>query len=263
MHLIEIEDLALPELQIYRTLRGNAFDADNSFIADSPKVVTMLLESDIVVHSILATRDYYAQHRKTIEFREISQCFVGEKKLLERIVGHKLHHGVMLHGRRPAHIPLEQMGERIIMLDTLSNMENVGAIARSAAALGVDSMMLPVASPHPYGRRAIRVSMGYVTRLRIHRFDTIIESVLRLKALGYTIYGAEASEDAIPLSKLDTVADKWVIIVGNEEAGLSRELLTLCDHVVQIEMAEGIKSFNVSTAASIVMHWLVIHRGKR
>jgi len=259
MHLIQIENLDLPELQIYRTLRGNAFDADNSFIADSPKVVTMLLESDIAVNSILATREYYEQNQKHIETRTDIKCFVGEKSLLEGIVGHKLHHGVMLHGKRPDNVALEDLGDRIILLDRLSNMENVGAIARSAAALGVDSMMLSEAAPHPYGRRSIRVSMGYVTKLRIHRFDSLPKRISALRSLGYTIYGAEASSEAIPLSTLDSVPDKWVVIVGNEEAGLSEEILALCDHVVQIEMAAEVKSFNVAIAASIVMHWMVVN----
>ena len=258
MNLIEIEDLELPELQIYRKMRGNAFDADNSFVADSPKVVNMLLEGDICVNSILATRTYYEEHRALIERSNVPKCYVGEKQLLETIVGHSMHHNVMMHGRRPENVPLAQMGDRIIMLDALSNMENVGAIARSAAALGVDSMMLPVAAPHPYGRRAIRVSMGYVSRLQIHCFAHLEQSIIKLKALGYTIYAAEAEEGAVALSTLDTVPDKWVVIMGNEERGVPREILALCDQTLQIEMAPGIKSFNVSIAASIIMHWLVV-----
>ena len=258
MNLIQIENLDLPELQIYRKMRGNAFDADNSFVADSPKVVNMLLESDLEIHSLLATEAYYLQNRQLLEKRNIPKLFVGEKALIETIVGHTMHHNVMMHGKRPENVPLEKLGDRIIMLDALSNMENVGAIARSAAGLGVDSMLLPVAAPHPYGRRAIRVSMGYVSRLKIHRFETLEETLKQLHALGYTIYGAEATADAIPLSTLDRVPDKWVVIMGNEEAGLSSEILRQCDHTVQIEMAPGVKSFNVSIAASVIMHWMVV-----
>ncbi len=258
MNLIQIENLDLPELQIYRKMRGNAFDVDNSFVADSPKVVNMLLESDLEIHSLLATEAYYLQNRQLLEKRNIPKLFVGKKALIETIVGHTMHHNVMMHGKRPGNVPLEKLGDRIIMLDALSNMENVGAIARSAAGLGVDSMLLPVAAPHPYGRRAIRVSMGYVSRLKIHRFDDLNETLKQLHALGYTIYGAETTADAIPLSTLDTVPDKWVVIMGNEEAGLSREILRQCDHTVQIEMAPGVKSFNVSIAASVMMHWMVV-----
>jgi 23S rRNA (guanosine2251-2'-O)-methyltransferase len=121
-------------------------------------------------------------------------------------------------------------------------------------------MMMPVAAPHPYGRRAIRVSMGYVSRLRIHRFENLEHSIEILRSLGYTIYGAEASRGAVSLSTLDNIPDKWVVIMGNEERGLSREILSLCDQTLQIEMAPKVKSFNVSIAASVIMHWLVVHR---
>jgi len=256
MNLTQITTLDLPELQIYRKMRGNAFDADNSFVADSPKVVNLLLESDIEVHSLLATREYYDQHAALISSRDIPLLYVGEKALIETIVGHTMHHNVMMHGRRPVNVPLEALGDRIIMLDALANMENVGAIARSAAALGVDAMVMPVAAPHPYGRRAIRVSMGYVSKLKIHRCNNTVETIEHLKSLGYTIYGAEASEDAIGLSTLDTVPDKWVVMMGNEQQGLSPELMTLCDQIVRIEMMPEVKSFNVSIAASIIMYWM-------
>ena len=257
MKLIEIKNLDIPELQIYRKMRGNAFDADNSFVADSPKVVNMLLEGDSEIHSLLATKSYYVGNSQLIAGRNIPKLYVGEKALIETIVGHTMHHNVMVHGRRPDNVPMEKLDAHIIMLDALSNMENVGAIARSAAALGVDSMMLPLRAPHPYGRRAIRVSMGYVSKLKIHRFERTAESIRRLKSLGYTVYGAEASEGATALSTIDRVPDKWVVVMGNEEAGLSAEIMALCDHVVCIEMAPEIKSFNVSIAASIVMYWMV------
>lgn len=256
MKLIEIDSLELPELQIYRKMRGNAFDADNSFVADSPKVVNMLLKNNIEINSLLATRDYYEQNRELIDNRDIPKLFVGEKKLIETIVGHTMHHNVMMHGRRPDNVPARHMGDKIIMLDALSSMENIGAIARSAAALGVDSMALPQAAPHPYGRRAIRVSMGYVSRLKIHRFANMEDVISELKSQGYTIFAAEVGSGAIDLSDMKNIPQKWVVIMGHEERGLDSKILALCDHVVQIEMEPNIKSFNVSIAASIVMYWL-------
>ncbi len=258
MNLIEIDSLDTPELEIYHKMRGNAFDADNSFVADSPKVVNMLLQSDVEINSLLATKNYYDQNRELISSRSIPKLFVGDKSLIETIVGHKIHHSVMMHGKRPANIPVDRLGDRIIMLDELSNMENVGSIARSAAALGVNSMAVPVNAPHPYGRRAIRVSMGHVAKLDIHRFESIKETVSKLKSLGYTIYGAEVNENAMGLSNIDAVPYKWVVIMGNEEHGLSNEALGLCDHIITIEMEPDIKSFNVSIAASIIMYQLRI-----
>ncbi|MDA3945419.1 MAG: RNA methyltransferase, partial [Helicobacteraceae bacterium] len=89
MNLIEINDLNTPSLEIYRQLRDNAFSKDNSFIADSPKVVNILLETPIEVKSLLATKEYYEEFESLISAKKIPLLFVADKKLMESIVGHK------------------------------------------------------------------------------------------------------------------------------------------------------------------------------
>ena len=255
MHLIEIERLDIPELKIYRELRDRMIAADNSFIADSPKVVNMLLESDIEVKSILATETYYREYAALLASREIPKCYVASKALMQQIVGHTLHHNVMMHGIRPSPSPLDTLGEQIIMLDEISSTQNMGAIARSASALGIRSYLIPKQGPHPYARRALRVSMGYISKLKYHRYDGVTETILLLKKRGYRIYAAEVTSDATPLAKVKT-AQKWVLIMGHEELGLSKKILDLCDEVLMIEMMEDVKSFNVAIAASIIMYRL-------
>ncbi|MCM8529923.1 MAG: RNA methyltransferase, partial [Lentisphaeraceae bacterium] len=193
MHFTEISDLDIPELQIYRHLRDNAVTQDNSFIADSPKVVNMLLEMDIEVRSILATEKYYLENKTLIESKNIPTLYVGDKKLMESITGHKIHHGVMMHGIRPAEASLDDLGDQIIMLDTLSKNDNVGAIARSAAAMGVKSYLVPKQGPHPYGRRALRVSMGYISKLKVHTYENVFETIKMLQESGYRVFAAEAT----------------------------------------------------------------------
>jgi TrmH family RNA methyltransferase len=256
MNFTPIDTLDIPALTIYRHLRDNAVTADNSFIADSAKVVNLLLQTPIEVRSILATREYYETFGDLISQKEIPNLYVADRKLMETIVGHKIHNNVMMHGIRPPETPLEDLGERIVMLDLISKTENVGSIARSAAALGIESLVLPNNGPHPYGRRALRVSMGYVSRLKTHLYDEIIETVKMLKQRGYRIFAAEVTEDATPLMEVE-VPGKWVLLLGNEHHGLSPELLDLCDETVQIEMAEGVESFNVGVAASILIYQLM------
>ena len=253
MQLIPVCDLTLPELLPFQRLRDNAFGDDNSFIADSPKVVNLLLESDIEVRSILATRSYYDDHEELIVRKGIPRLYVADKKTLEGIVGHTIHHNVMMHGIRPAPAPLDRMGHHIIMLDEITSTQNIGAIARSAAALGVDSYLLPSQGPHPYGRRALRVSMGYVSRLTYHIYDDIFATLSALRADGYTIFAAEIAEASMPLQRVD-VPEKWVLLMGHEGKGISKEVLKACDVTVAIEMAPGVKSFNVAVAASIMMY---------
>jgi tRNA G18 (ribose-2'-O)-methylase SpoU len=172
---------------------------------------------------------------------------------MKTIVGHNIHHGVMMHGIRPKEVALEELDSQIIMLDALSKNENVGAIARSAAALGINSFVVPKKSPHPYGRKALRVSMGQVSKLKLHTHEDIALTLKTLQSLGYKIFAAETTTDAIALQDVK-VPKKWVLLMGDEAKGISRDVLELCDEVVKIEMQEDVKSFNVAAAAAILMY---------
>lgn len=253
MNTIHINDIHAKELEIYHQFREHAFQADGSFVADSPKVVNLLLSEDIEIKSILATQDYYDTHQSLIASKHTATFYVATKEQMQNIVGHKIHHNVMMHGIRPKESPLDELGDRIIMLDEISSTQNIGSIARSAAALGIDSYVLPKHGPHPYSRRALRVSMGHVSMLKVHIYDDIKETIAALKTKGYRIYAAEVTEDSTPLASVK-VADKWVLLMGHEGLGLSDEVLSLCDEIVTIEMMEGVKSFNVGVAASIMMY---------
>ncbi|HFU73959.1 MAG TPA: RNA methyltransferase [Helicobacteraceae bacterium] len=258
MTLIPIEDIHLSELKIYHQLRDNAFSHDNSFIADSPKVVNKLLERDITVKSILATQEYYDAFEARLIKHADAKFYVAAKHVMEEIVGHKIHHNVMMHGVRPECVALESLDDKIIMLDEISSTENIGSIGRSAAALGVNSYLLPQQGPHPFGRRALRVSMGYMSHLKTHLYEDIFDTIAQLKSMGYTIFAAEVIENSIPLAHV-TVPQKWVLLMGHEGKGISKEILQACDNVVAIEMAPGVKSFNVSVAAAIMMYQFINH----
>ena len=251
--LINIDEVAPSSLEIYYKLRDNAFDEQNSFIADSPKVVNLLLQSDIEVKSILATKDYYDEFKELIESKDIPKLYVADKKVMEGIVGHKIHHNVMMHGIRPPQNTLDELDDNIIMLDEITSTENIGSIARSAAALGVGSYLVPSQGPHPYGRRALRVSMGYMSHIKYNIYNDIFLTIQELKKRGYRIFAAEVTEDSTPLWNVE-VPQKWVLLMGHEGKGISQEILDICDEVVTIEMHEGVKSFNVSVAASLMMY---------
>ena len=260
MNFIPISDIHAEELQIYHQFREHAFKADGSFVADSPKVVNLLLEEEIEVRSILATKEYYEAHKSLIENKKDARFYVATKEQMQNIVGHKIHHNVMMHGIRPKETLLRDLGDNIIMLDEISSTQNIGSIARSAAGLGIDAYLVPTHGPHPYSRRALRVSMGHVAMLDIHTYDDIIVTIKKLKAYGYRVYAAEVTEDSTPLASVK-VTQKWVLLMGHEGSGLSEEVLAHCDEVVTIEMMEGVKSFNVGVAASIMMYQFK-HKGE-
>lgn len=213
------------------------------------------MQGDLHIHSILATQEYYDENRELVESRNIAKLYVADKKLMQSIVGHKIHHNCMAHGERPQQNSLDSLNDTVLMLDSITSTENVGSIARSMAALGVSSYLLPTTSPHPYSRRSLRVSMGYMSMLKYHIYEDIFSTIERLKQLGYKVYAAELTQDSTPLLNF-VGTQKWVLIMGHEGKGIRSEVLALCDEVISIEMQEGIKSFNVGVAASLIMYKL-------
>ena len=254
---IKVENFELESLQVYRHLRDNVVTADNSFIADSPKVVNLLIDSGFRVKSILATEDYYAEAQARLETLKNVDFYVANKAMMKKVTGYNIHHGVMMHAFRPEQYKINELDEQIIMLAELSKNDNVGTIARSAAALGVISYLVPSQGPHPYGRRALRVSMGYISRLKVSVYNDLLSTISELQQLGYQVIAAEASQLAVDLSTLE-VPNKWVLLMGHEGLGLNQEVQEACDCVVKIEMDEDIKSFNVGVASAILMYQMSI-----
>ena len=253
MKTVKVTTLDIPELNIYQSFRENAFSKDGSFVADSPKVIKLLIEAGVEIKSIFATQRYFDENAAWLQHYNVPVAYVAPKAVLEQVVGHRLHHNVMMHAIRPDETPLDALGDQIIMLDEISNSDNVGAIARSAAALDVNGYLLPTHGPHPYARRAVRISMGHIGKLRYHRYDDIKTTITTLKTLGYRIFAAEVTADSTPLSHV-SVPKKWVLLMGHEQLGIAKDILALCDEVVTIEMEPEIKSFNVAIAASIMMY---------
>lgn len=253
LQITEVQNIDMPELQLYKELRESAFRDDGSFIADSPKVVNLLLESGLEIKSVLATQAYYDEFAPLLQGKNISKLYLTTKEEMGKIVGHKIHHNCMMHGIRPQNATLETLGDGVLLLDGITSAENVGSIVRSCAALGVDSLVIANETPHPFNRRALRVSMGHAHLLRTYVHKDIKESIVAFRERGYRVYAAEVSLGASMLRDVK-VAQKWVLVLGHEGRGISQDILELCDEVVSIEMQEGVKSFNVSVAAAVMMY---------
>ncbi|MDQ7042976.1 MAG: TrmH family RNA methyltransferase, partial [Sulfurimonas sp.] len=148
---------------------------------------------------------------------------------------------------------IEELDDEVLILDGITSAENVGSIVRSCAGLGVNSLLISKATPHPFNRRALRVSMAYSTFIKTHIHQDIKESIEELKKRGYRVFAAEVALNATPLSKVKT-PDKWALIMGHEGRGIAEDILKLCDEIVTIEMHPSVKSFNVGVAASLMMY---------
>jgi len=256
--IINVDSIEIPELEIYSTLRESAFREDGSFIADSPKVVNLLLESDLEINSMLATQEYYDAFAALLETKSIPKKYLTTKEEMQKIVGHKIHHNCMMHGLRPDDASMESLDDAVLMLDGITSAENVGSIVRSCAALGINSLVISKETPHPFNRRALRVSMGHAHLLKTHVHKDIKKSIVMMHSRGYRVFAAEVCEGSTPLSQVK-VPQKWVLVMGHEGRGIAEEILELCDEVVTIEMQEGIKSFNVGVAASLMMYQFLHH----
>jgi len=202
---------------------------------------------------MLATKEYYDEFEQLLNAKEIPLKYLTTKDEMKKIVGHKIHHNCMMHGIRSKDTSLEELGNEVLLLDGITSAENVGSIVRSCAALGVNSLIIAKQTPHPFNRRALRVAMGHSHLIKTHIHQDIKETITTMQKRGYRVFAAEVSEGSTPLSKVQT-AQKWVLVMGHEGRGISEDILKLCDEVVTIEMQEGIKSFNVGVAASLMMY---------
>ncbi len=255
MQIIRLDSIDSDALLPFRTLRDRIVSKEGLFVADSVRVSQVVLAAGIHPVALLCTPEIWEAHKASFLPYGIPTLYLAEKQLTEEIVGHKLHQHCMLLAKRPEPSPLHALGDRIVAMEALASTENLGAIARSAAAFGVNALLLGTEVPHPYTRRAVRVSTGHIAMLRYHIADDFITTLQALKDDGYTLVGAEATPRAQALKGFHTTG-KTVLLIGHEEYGLSEEVMALCDTLVRIEMQEDVKSLNAAVAAGIVMHWV-------
>lgn len=264
-NIIEITDFSAPELDVYARLTEaqllNRFEpAKGMFIAESPKVIHRALDGGCQPVSLLMERKDIDGSAADI----IARCpdipvFTADEDLLCRLTGYHLTRGVLCAMRRPV---LPTMGEicaksnRIAVLENVQNPTNVGAIFRSAAALGMDAVLLTPGCSDPLYRRSARVSMGTVFQIPWTFTPTWPEEGLpQLKELGFSTAALALREDSVSIDDPALLAEeKLAVILGSEGDGLVQDTIATCDYTVMIPMYHGVDSLNVA-AASAVAFW--------
>jgi tRNA G18 (ribose-2'-O)-methylase SpoU len=252
---IKVTDIDDSELTLYCTMRENMQTRDNVFVADTEKVVVRLLQSRVVLKSILADSEFYQKYEDIIRNAGIPLLYLAEKDIMSKIVGYPLHHGVMCMGVRPFQSSFSELGKRIVLLDGTSRLDNVGVIIRTMAGFGVTSLVYHENTPHPWARRIIRVSMGSVTKVNYHKSNNIIDTISKLKQNGYTVYAAETFGECIFVHGVEP-SEKWVLVMGNEGQGISGPVIKACDTILKIPMTDSIPSFNTSAACAVILNQL-------
>lgn len=267
--IIEINDFDAPELDVYARLTEgqlkNRHEPEKGlFIAESPKVIDRALDAGYVPVSLLMERKHVQGQARDI----IARCgevpvYTSDLNVLTQLTGFPLTRGVLCAMRRRPQPELRQVCEnarRVAVLENVMNPTNVGAIFRSAAALGVDAVLLTPSCCDPLYRRSVRVSMGTVFQIPWTHIGSEIgdwphPGIDWLHELGFKTAAMALSDDSVSVEEpvLRTLP-KLAVILGTEGDGLALSTVAGCDYTVRIPMSHGVDSLNVA-AASAVAFW--------
>ncbi|WP_422936511.1 TrmH family RNA methyltransferase [Sinomonas sp. P47F7] len=232
--------------------------AEGLYIAESSRVLRRALAAGHRPRSFFLADKWLEGLGDVLEAHPDVPAFVGAPELLEEITGFHLHRGAMAAMHRPAPVPVESLladARRVAVLEDITDHTNVGAIFRSAAALGVDAVLVTPRCGDPLYRRSIRVSMGTVFQVPWARLDEWPAGVETLRDLGFTVAAMELTEDAVDLDALAARdVERLALVLGTEGAGILPETLDAVDLAVKIPMRAGVDSLNVA-AASAVAFW--------
>ncbi len=227
------------------------------FIAESEKVIRRALAAGYRPRSFVMARRWLADLADVVASAESDgvPVFVGEHGVLEELTGFHLHRGAlaaMTRKPRPELSDVLARARRVFVLEDIVDHTNVGAIFRSAAALGVDAVLVTPRCADPLYRRAIRVSMGTVFQVPWTRIDPWPNGVATLGALGFTVAALALSPDSVSLDELAAnPPERLALVLGTEGDGLSPRTLAAVDHVVRIPMGGGVDSLNVAAAGAV------------
>lgn len=267
--IIPITDFMAPELDVYARLSENQlyhlYEPDAGiFIAESPNVIERALNAGYEPLSFLAeTRELFGDAQRILMRCEHTPVYTAEFEILTRLTGFALTRGLLCAMRRKPLPTLEAVcagARRIAVMERVMNPTNVGAIFRSAAALGMDAVLLTPGCSDPLYRRAARVSMGTVFQIPWTFLDEKIcswpeKGQKNLRKLGFRTAAMALKQDSVSVDHPALMAEeRLAIVLGTEGDGLSEKTIADCDYTVMIPMAHGVDSLNVA-AASAVAFW--------
>lgn len=263
-NIIEITDFSAPELDVYARLTeaqllNKEFPDKGLFVAESPKVIERALDAGYEpVSCLMEKRHINGENKHILERLKDIPAFYAELDILTQLTGFKLTRGMLCTMKRK---PLPRVSEickdktRIVILDKVMNPTNVGAIIRSAAALGMDAVLLTPGCSDPLYRRAARVSMGTVFQVDWTFLpDDNLDSI---KAMGFKTVAMALKDNSLSINDPELLnAEKLAVIMGTEGDGLADITIENCDYTVKIPMFHGVDSLNVAAASAVAFYQL-------
>jgi tRNA G18 (ribose-2'-O)-methylase SpoU len=262
--IIGVDDPADPRLADYVSLRDvqlrkNLEAAEGLFIAEGEKVIRRALAAGHPMRSMLLSAKWVEPMRDVVAATG-APVHVVSPEVAEQVTGYHVHRGALASmGRTP--LPdaagLLAGAARVVVLESVNDHTNIGAIFRSAAALGMDAVLLSPDCADPLYRRSVKVSMGAVFAVPYARLEGWPASLETVRAAGFTLLALTPDPGALPLDEV--VADgppRAAVLLGAEGEGLSRRALAAADLRTRIPMAHGVDSLNVGAAAAVAFYAL-------
>lgn len=263
MEPVRIESAADPRIRVFSglteaQLRNSLHPEEGMFIAESPKVIRVALDAGLQPVSLLCEeRHIYGDAADIIAGLPDTPIYTGSRETLASITGYTLTRGVLCAMRRPALPSVEEIcaeARRVVVIDDVSDTTNIGSIFRSAAALGMDAVLMGPTACDPLNRRAVRVSMGSVFLIPWTRLEDGIGS---LKRYGFKTVAMALRDNSIGIhSPILKSEPRLAIVMGTEGEGLPPETIDGSDYVVRIPMHHHMDSLNVAAAAAIAFYVL-------
>ena len=264
MDIREITDFNAPELDVYARLTENQLvnraEPENAlFVAESPLVIGRALDAGCEPVSFLIEKKHVNGKGAAL----LARCgnvpvFAAELDVLTQLTGFHLTRGMLCAMKRPKlrdPAALLQRAERVAVLENVMNPTNLGAIFRSAAALGMDAVLLTSAGSDPLYRRAVRVSMGTVFQVPWAYLPENWTGLLR--ACGFRSAAMALRDDSVRLDDPRLLAEKKLaVVMGTEGDGLAPQTIAACDYTVRIPMHHGVDSLNVAAASAVAFYQL-------
>lgn len=265
-NIIEITDFSAPELDIYARLTENqlvnrANPEMAMFICESPVVIERALDAGCKAVSFLMEKKHAdGKGKELIERCGDIPVFAAELEVLTELTGFHLTRGMlcaMLRPKLPAPEDICRNATRVAVLENVMNPTNIGAIFRSAAALGMDAVLLTSQGSDPLYRRAVRVSMGTVFQVPWTYLPEDVDLNELLHSMGFKTVAMALRDDSVSIANPQLNAEeKLAIVLGTEGDGLASNTIANCDYTVKIPMSHGVDSLNVAAASAVAFYQL-------
>ena len=265
--IIEISDFSAPELDVYARLTENQLlnraDPKNAmFVAESPLVIGRAMDAGCVPLSFLMEPKHIEGRGHEILARcaDDVPVYTAPLEVMTQLTGFHLTRGMLCCMLRPALPALSELcaaSRRVAVLENVMNPTNIGAIFRSAAALGMDAVLLTAAGSDPLYRRAARVSMGTVFQVPWTYLPEDADWQDVLRSYGFKTAAMALRDDSLSIAdpRLREV-EKLAVVLGTEGDGLASETIAACDYTVKIPMSHGVDSLNVAAASAVSFYQL-------